>query len=244
MAVAIAGCCKWIDREDLTVAGPQGCYEQASAGLDGHRYRGRGAVAMLGQELQKYSVASGVVADPSLGQQFAGLADQRDVMVPFRPVDPAEHSHTFSHRRVFAQVTSSCGSRGVLIPGLDRSAISVAVRDTSAPQGPLSAPELKARGGEQEVALRRAHATTTTNDTHRWVSRDLETPELRRSLVRPQGSGRSPGICPAPARPVKPTTRRRRSIGRLHQPGASQASVTPDGTEAQLRLSGTTFTTD
>ncbi|MDX2939624.1 TetR-like C-terminal domain-containing protein [Streptomyces ipomoeae] len=66
--------------------------------------------------------------------------------------------------------------RGVLIPGLGRSAISVAVRDTSAPQRPLSAPELAACGGGQEVALRRARATTTTDGMWWWVSRDVETP--------------------------------------------------------------------
>src|SRR5262249_25601998 len=106
------------------------------------RYRRLRAVTVLGQELQQHPVAGRVIADPPFGEQFAGLVDQRNVVMPLGPVDPAEHSHTFSHHRAFMQLTSSCGSRGALIPGLGRSAISVAVRDTSAPQGPLSAPEL------------------------------------------------------------------------------------------------------
>jgi hypothetical protein len=139
-AVAVAVACggQRVDCEDLAAAGAQDGDEQAVAGLDGDRYRALGAVAVLGQEVQELAVASCVVADARLCEQSAGVVDQGDVVVALRPGDAAEHGQA-----VLPAPFVCAGHEHMRVtwrpnPRTRRSAISVAIRDTSAPPGAQS----------------------------------------------------------------------------------------------------------
>jgi hypothetical protein len=100
VAVAVAGGGERVDREDLAAAGAQGGNEQAVAGLDGHGYRVVRAVAVFGQEVQELVVAGRVVADAGFGELGAGVVDDGEVVVAFRPVDAAEHGQAVLSRSV------------------------------------------------------------------------------------------------------------------------------------------------
>ncbi|MGV9772628.1 hypothetical protein [Streptosporangium sp. NPDC003464] len=58
-------------------------------GLGGAHELGR----RVRQQFDQNSPAVGVVADAPFGHRFAGLVEQGDVMVFFRPVDSACHRH-------------------------------------------------------------------------------------------------------------------------------------------------------
>ncbi|GGY90214.1 hypothetical protein GCM10010343_14620 [Streptomyces avidinii] len=71
VAVAIAGGRHRVEREDLPGAGAECGDQQAAAGLDRHRNRHLGAVAVISQQVQQDLIALQVVADAALGQQLA-----------------------------------------------------------------------------------------------------------------------------------------------------------------------------
>ncbi len=97
---------------------------------------------------------------------------------------------------MFAPVTSACGPRVGLIPGLDhargRADTSPVVRGTSAPHGPLSVQELTARV-LQEVTVQRAR-TTNANQLSRQGSRTLEGADLPLDLASPSCSRHPSGV--------------------------------------------------
>jgi len=113
--------------------------QQAAAGLDRHRDRLFRRVTVVGQHIHKLPIAGGVIADAQLCFDAATAVDERHIVMVFRPVDPAEQ---FGQPRSFIRwvllVASLIGPCDALIPGLNRSAISLAVRDTSEQQGPQS----------------------------------------------------------------------------------------------------------
>jgi hypothetical protein len=78
---------------DRAAGRAQGSDKQAAVGLDRHRDRVLGGIAMVGEHLQQHREAGGVVVDPPLGQQAAGLVDQGHVVVRLGPVDPAGDPH-------------------------------------------------------------------------------------------------------------------------------------------------------
>lgn len=90
MAVAVAGGGERVDREDLPFAGSQDGDEQTAGGLDGDRYRIVLGVPVLGEQIQQFPIAGRVTCDAGLGEQLPDLVNQGDVMMFFRPVDPAE----------------------------------------------------------------------------------------------------------------------------------------------------------
>ncbi len=135
VAVAVASGHEGVDREDTAAAGAQGRHQEAVAGLDGHRYRGFGAVAVCGEEGQEFVVAGRVVGDTGFGEQSAGFVDEGDVVVALCPVDAAEHGQAvLQDLSVYAGHERMRVARRP-IPRTRWSAISVAVRDTSALQG-------------------------------------------------------------------------------------------------------------
>ena len=146
VAVAVSGGGERVNREDSAAAGAQGRDQEAVAGLDGHRYRIVWAVAVLGQESQELVVTGRVVGDTSFGEQGAGFVDEGDVVVTLRPVDAAEHGQAIlpnpsvyaghEHMRVTRRPN----------PRTRWPAVSVAVRDTSALQGPDLLQSSQARG--------------------------------------------------------------------------------------------------
>jgi hypothetical protein len=238
--VAVAGGSKRVDREDLAATGPQDCDEQASAGLDGHRHRRLRAVTVLGQELQQHPVTGRVIADPPLGQQFAGLVDQRDVVVPLCRVDPAEHSHTFSHPRVVLpghevmRVTRRPNPRTRSVRHLSSRS-----RHQRTPGASVCA---RTRGSRRWTGGRPAAGSRhDDNGRHALVGfPDVETPEPRRSLVRPNGRGDSQ----ASACPAKPTT----VTAPLYREASPARGLTgvrhARGPRSPTGVSGTIFTTD
>ncbi|GGV97069.1 hypothetical protein GCM10015535_67660 [Streptomyces gelaticus] len=80
-SVAVAGGSHRVHRVNLPGALPQRGNQQAATGLDGHRDRRLRGVPALGQKVQQQLVAVQVVVDPALGQQLAGVIDERDVVV-------------------------------------------------------------------------------------------------------------------------------------------------------------------
>jgi hypothetical protein len=93
VAIPVAGHGQGVDRVHAPAGGAQAGHQQAAAGLDGDRDRVGGGVTRLGEQLQELLIAGRVVADAATCQQPALVVDYRDVMVAFRPVDPAEHPH-------------------------------------------------------------------------------------------------------------------------------------------------------
>jgi hypothetical protein len=146
VAVAVAGGGERVDREDPAAAGAQARDQEAVAGLDGHRYRIGWAVTVLGQEIQEPIIAGRVVGDSGFGEQSAGFVDEGDVVVSLCPVDAAEHGQA-----VLPDLSVYAGHEHMRVtrrpnPRTRWSAISVAVRDTSALQGLDLLQSSRARG--------------------------------------------------------------------------------------------------
>lgn len=116
--VAVAGSGHRIDRKDLPIALPQGRDQEATAGFDGDRNRVVFRVAVLGEQVQQQPAASRVVSDAALGQQLSGVRPgrRRDASQPSR--SRSRSSCSSSSALASALVTSACGPRGSLIPGL------------------------------------------------------------------------------------------------------------------------------
>ncbi len=94
--VPVAGHRHRVDRVDLAAGAAQAGGQQPARGLDRHRDRVLGAVAVLGQQAQQLGQPGRVVADPAAGQQRAVPVYQGDVVVVLGPVDAAEHIHKHS----------------------------------------------------------------------------------------------------------------------------------------------------
>ena len=91
--VPVAGHGHRVDGVDPAAGGAQAGGQQPARGLDRHRDRVIGAVAVLGEQAQQRGEPGGVVADAAAGQQLPVPVCQGDVVVVFGPVDPAEHVH-------------------------------------------------------------------------------------------------------------------------------------------------------
>src|SRR6185369_12438222 len=80
---------------------PQSRYQQPARGFDRDRNRVFRAVARVGEQIGQCAESSQVVADAFLGHQLAIAIDDRDVVMPFGPVDSAGSVH-FSHTSVMS----------------------------------------------------------------------------------------------------------------------------------------------
>ncbi len=146
VAVAVARGGERVDREDPAAAGAQARDQEAMAGLDGHRYRIFWAVTVLGQEVQELVVAGHVVGDAGFGEQSAGFVDEGDVVVALCPVDAAEDGQVVLPDPFVYAVHEHMRVARRPNPRTRWSAISVAVRDTSALQGLDLLQSSRARG--------------------------------------------------------------------------------------------------
>ena len=81
--VPVAGHRHRVDRADRAAGRAQARGQQAARGLDRHRDRLFGAVAVLGEQLQQPGQAGRVVADARPGQQLPVAVHQGDVVVVF-----------------------------------------------------------------------------------------------------------------------------------------------------------------
>jgi hypothetical protein len=97
MALTVTGNCHRVDREHRSGGCAQGSHEQPSWGLDRDGDRIVGGVASGGEHGGQFAEPVWPVVDAPLGDQAAVLADQGDVVVTLRPVDPAEHSQVLTH---------------------------------------------------------------------------------------------------------------------------------------------------
>lgn len=177
----------------------------APRAADRHRYRIVWAVAVLGQEVQELVVAGRVVGDTGFGEQSAGFVDEGDVVVTLCPVDATEHGQAVlpdpsvyaghAHMRVTRRPN----------PRTRRSAISVAVRDTSALQGLDLSAELTGSRMNKRSTLERAHAVTIN---------------VRPGPASFAATTEAPG-CAALDRGLKGPGKRR------HQPGARVITASP-----------------
>ena len=101
-----------------------------------------GAVAVLGEQVQQPGQAGRVVADPQPGQQPAVVVHEGDVVVVFRPVDPAEYVQLSSLSSVISRCPcwpGPCRARALPNGRAQGPAIRLAVRDPSCPQAPVLA---------------------------------------------------------------------------------------------------------
>ena len=87
--LAVAGRGHRVDREHRPPAGAQRGDQQPARGLDRDRDRPARAVAVLGEHPGQSGEPARVVADALFGHQTPITADDRDVMMPFSPVDSA-----------------------------------------------------------------------------------------------------------------------------------------------------------
>lgn len=204
-SVSVAVSCRRqrVDRVDGPLAGAQGSDQQTPAGLDGHRYRVFGVVAVLGEQIQQELVVGRVVADTAFGQELSGVVDQGHIVMGLGPVDTAEHGHAVLQS--FAVRAGGEPVRATRRPNSRtlRSAISLAVRGTSAPQGPPSCAELDGSGRSEEVTLRRAH-TTKINDHGMGLSSAAARRHRAPPVSHKASTGRdTTGVCPVPTEPLR-----------------------------------------
>jgi hypothetical protein len=114
-----------VDRVHGAAGRAQAGDQQAAGGLDGHRDRGLGSVAVLGQELEQLSEPVGGVIDPCLGRQRSGVVDYDGVVVVAGPVDAAEQFHGRARplgtlgRVAYRGWSQPRGARVALMAGLD-----------------------------------------------------------------------------------------------------------------------------
>jgi len=79
--VPVAGHGQRVDRVDRPAGRAQARHQQPARRLDRRRDSGRGAVAVLGEQLQQPGQPGRVAADPGLGQQPAVTVHEGDVLV-------------------------------------------------------------------------------------------------------------------------------------------------------------------
>ena len=79
-----------VDREHRPSTATQSRHQQSARGLDRDRNRVLGAVARVGKHPGQSGEPRRVVADALSGHQLAIAIDDRDVVMPFSPVDSAE----------------------------------------------------------------------------------------------------------------------------------------------------------
>jgi hypothetical protein len=79
-----------IDREHRPPRATQRRHHQPARGFDRHRNRVLGAVASVGEHPGQSGEPGRVVNDAFLGHQLAIAVDDRNVVMPFSPVDSAE----------------------------------------------------------------------------------------------------------------------------------------------------------
>jgi hypothetical protein len=80
-----------VDRVDPPAGAAQARHEQAPIGLDGHRNRRPGIVAVLGKQRQQLREPGGVVGDAAPPHHRPFGVNHRDVVMVVGPVNPAEH---------------------------------------------------------------------------------------------------------------------------------------------------------
>lgn len=86
--VPVSGRGERVHGVDLPKPRAQGRDQESVTGLDRHRDRILCCVAVLGEQLQKETVAGGIVGGAPLGQQRACLVDEGDVMVMLAQSSP------------------------------------------------------------------------------------------------------------------------------------------------------------
>ncbi len=118
VAVTVAGDCQGIDREHLPSCAAQAGHQQAARPLDRHWDRVGWRFSDSYQQFQQLAQASRVVIHSGLDQQLAGLVDHCHVMVPLRPVNPAERVQAMPPRVQVPCGQSHGGARSSLIEGL------------------------------------------------------------------------------------------------------------------------------
>ena len=94
--VPVAGHGHRVDGVDGPAGGAQARGQQPARGLDRHRDRVIGGIAVAGEQLEQRDQSGRVVADAPAGQQLPVPARQGDVVVVLGPVDAAEHVHKVS----------------------------------------------------------------------------------------------------------------------------------------------------
>ena len=128
--VPVAGHCHRVDRIDRPAGGAQARDQQPARGLDRHRDRIPGGVAVLGEQGQQFREPGRVVADPAAGQQLAVPVHDGDVVVILGPVDPAVNLHRVllvcsisSRGRYSCRPEGRAGHARSLMEGLEGAAI-------------------------------------------------------------------------------------------------------------------------
>jgi hypothetical protein len=93
VAFTVAGDRHRVDRVDRPAGSYQGGDQQPARGFDRDRHGRLLAVAARGQQFGEFAEPVDGLGNPFLGQQCAPAVDDGDVVVPFGPVDTAEHAH-------------------------------------------------------------------------------------------------------------------------------------------------------
>jgi hypothetical protein len=85
----VAGYGHRVDRVDRAPGRAKGGDQQPARCLNGHRNRVLGAVPGLGQQRDEFGEALDGLDDAPPGEELTFMVEQRDVVMPLGPVDPA-----------------------------------------------------------------------------------------------------------------------------------------------------------
>ena len=153
-----------VDRVDHPPGRAQCADQQPVVGLDRHRHRALGGVPGLGQQRQQRGEPGRVITDPRPGHHLAGVIDDGDVMVP-QPNRFRRTGQSSTSLSVFLLVRSLSGVTRRPNHRTRWSDISLAVRDSSAPQDLVLSKSSKAREhpsrGRPCGGLEQRHPITT-----------------------------------------------------------------------------------
>jgi hypothetical protein len=89
MPLPVAGYGHRVDRVDRAAGRAKGGDQQPARCLNGHRNRVLGTVPDLGQQRNEFGEALDGLDDAPPGEELTFMVEQRDVVMPLGPVDPA-----------------------------------------------------------------------------------------------------------------------------------------------------------
>jgi hypothetical protein len=89
MPLPVAGYGHRVDRVDRAAGRAKGGDQQPARCLNGHRNRVLGTVPDLGQQRDEFGEALDGLDDAPPGEELTFVVEQRDIVMPLGPVDPA-----------------------------------------------------------------------------------------------------------------------------------------------------------
>lgn len=155
-----------VDRVDPAPGGAQCGDHQTARGFDRDRDRILAGVTGLGQQCGEFGESGGVVADSLLGHEFSLVIDDRDVVMPFGPVDSAVSVQSDLHQfGCFRRSETSARTRSALLTSLCGLASDELFAIPAHPHGTVLSKSLKLSKGEASDRASRLEPRAIRFDT-------------------------------------------------------------------------------